>query len=412
MWQYSPHVWAIFKPSFSGVVRGVRSRGLSSSSSSSLPISSSDFIYKDVETKDQPEVSKLLDDAASFSEIGNAEWATTPYPASAMTDPLAGCSKRKVESSERSIILFPGQGTIKVGDVKPYLRFPRVKELYQIASDILGYDLLKISMRGPQNVLDRTEFNQPATVVSSLAALEKLQEERPRAVESCVAVAGYSVGELTALIFTGAMPYEEGIRLVGVRAASMQAASEITSQGMLSCYCTPTAKVGSICQQAQKWAMDIGAAHPICQVAVYMYTQGKVFGGCSEALQYIEKNCRGLGLRHLKRLPVTGAFHTPLMEGALKPFTKALMDTPLGEPSAYVYSNFSASTYTNNEKLNKKYLSRQIVSPVKWEQIMHKLYERPEGTQFPRSFDMGSKGTLKTILKNINAKAADSCYAY
>ena len=145
------------------------------------------------------------------------------------------------------------------------MKFPRVKELFDIANEILGYNLLQMCLRGPQKVLNQTEFNQPATVVMSLAALEKLQEERPKAIESCAAVAGYSVGELTALIFSGALPYEEGLKLVGVRAAAMQAASEVVPQGMLSCYCTPSAKPHKICEEATKWAMDLGASNPICK---------------------------------------------------------------------------------------------------------------------------------------------------
>lgn len=143
-----------------------------------------------------------------------------------------------------------------------------------------------------------------------------------------------------------------------------------------------------------------------------MYTQGKIFGGCNEALEYIQKNSQTLGLKKVQRLPVSGAFHTKLMEPALKSFTKALQKTPLGEPNVPVYSNFSTNTYTSSMKVNHKYLTKQIISPVKWEQIMHKMYERPDGTPFPRTFDVGSKGSMKTILKMINAKAEENCYVY
>ncbi|XP_008203224.1 probable malonyl-CoA-acyl carrier protein transacylase, mitochondrial [Nasonia vitripennis] len=357
-------------------------------------------------------VSKLLDEAATYSEINNTDWATTPYPATAPISTDEKPKRPKIDPSETSIILFPGQGVIKVGDVKEYLRFPRVKDLFDIANDILGYDLLKMCLKGPQKILDRTEFNQPATVVMSLAALEKLQEERPRAIEQCTAIAGYSVGELTALIFSGGMSYEDGLRLVAVRANAMQSASEMSPQGMLSSYCTPKAKVSQICEEARKWALDIGASDPVCRIAIYLYTQGKIFGGSNEALDYIQKNSLNLGLRKVQRLPVSGAFHTSLMEPALKSFIKALNKTPLEEPNVNVYSNFSTNMYNNNLKLMRKYLIKQIISPVKWEQILHKLYERPENTPFPRTFDMGSRGTMRTVLKMVNAKAAENCFVY
>ena len=143
-----------------------------------------------------------------------------------------------------------------------------------------------------------------------------------------------------------------------------------------------------------------------------MCTQAKVFGGCKEALDYIEKNSRDLGLKNVHRLQVSGAFHTPLMEPAIKSFNKALSSIPIEEPNTKVYSNYCADPYTANEKINKKYLLRQMVCPVKWEQILHKLYERPVGTPFPRTFDMASNGTMKTILKMVNEKAIKSCYIY
>lgn len=148
------------------------------------------------------------------------------------------------------------------------------------------------------------------------------------------------------------------------------------------------------------------------RVAIYLYTQGKIFGGSTEALEYIQKNSQILGLRKVQKLPVSGAFHTSLMEPALKSFIKALDKTPLDEPNTNVYSNYSTNMYNHNLKLMRKYLIKQIISPVKWEQILHKLYERPENTPFPRTFDMGSRGTMKTILKMTNMKAADACYVY
>lgn len=214
-------------------------------------------------TSEEAPLSNLLENAASFSDNANSEWATTPYPTAPLE--MEKPTRPKINPSDTSVILFPGQGTIKVGDVKEYQRYPKVQELFEIANEILGYDLFKICLKGPQHMLNRTEFNQPATVVLSLAALEKLQDERPRALESCTTAAGYSVGELTALIFSGAFPYEEGLKLVNARALAMQAASELSAQGMLSAYCTPSAKPSKISEEARKWAMDIGASNPICR---------------------------------------------------------------------------------------------------------------------------------------------------
>ena len=364
----------------------------------------------DIETPTGEEnVARLVKEAATYSDVKDTSWSTSPYPADVPTSvEEEKVAKPKIDPLETCIVLFPGQGTIKVGSVQRYLRFPQARELFEMANEILDFDLLKLCLKGPQEKLDQTRFNQPATVLTSLAALERLREERPRVFDTCVAAAGYSLGELTALIFSGALTFEDGVRLVSVRGNAMQYASEKSPQGMMSVYCAPDAKLSEACKDAQKWALDNGVEEPVCQVAIYLYTQSKILAGNIEALEYIEKNAKKYNLSKLTRLPVSGAFHTKLMEPALKSFGKMLYTMKIDDPRCQVYSNFKAHSYSNS-KLIKKYLLKQIVSPVKWEQTMQLLYSRPPGTAFPRTFDVGSGGRMATILKLINLKAHDHC---
>ncbi|XP_007189225.2 malonyl-CoA-acyl carrier protein transacylase, mitochondrial isoform X2 [Balaenoptera acutorostrata] len=109
-----------------------------------------------------------------------------------------------------SVLLFPGQGSQVVGMGRGLLRYPRVRELYAAARRVLGYDLLELSLHGPQEALDRTVHCQPAVFVASLAAVEKLHHLQPAVIENCVAAAGFSVGEFAALVFAGAMDFCEG----------------------------------------------------------------------------------------------------------------------------------------------------------------------------------------------------------
>ncbi|XP_011879509.1 PREDICTED: probable malonyl-CoA-acyl carrier protein transacylase, mitochondrial [Vollenhovia emeryi] len=352
-------------------------------------------------------VSRLLKDAATYSDANDKSWSTSPYPADVPTS-VEEVAKPQIDPLDTCIVLFPGQGTLKVGKVQKYLRFPQARELFEIANEILDYNLLKLCLQGPQEKLDQTRFNQPATVVSSLAALEQLREERPRVFETCKVAAGYSVGELTALIFSGALSFEDGIRLVAVRGNAMQYASDKCPQGMLSVYCTPEAKVSQACNDAQKWAQDCGVEVPVCQVAIYLHTQSKILAGNTQALEYIEKNANKYGFSKLARLPVSGAFHTKLMEPTLKSFGKMLYTIEFDDFRCRVLSNCKGHEY-GNTRLIRKYLIKQIVSPIKWEQSMQLLYNRPEGTAFPRTFDVGSGGRMATILKLINAKAQDHC---
>lgn len=352
---------------------------------------------------------RLLDDAATYDDVKNDEWLTLPYPKGAAIDSeIFPQEKPKIDPKDTSVFIFPGQGIIKVGQVDKYLIFPNVKEIFEIANEILGYNLLKICQKGPQQKLDSTQFNQPATVVSSLAALEKLREERPHAFENCVAAAGYSVGELSALIFSGAISVEDGIRLVAVRGIGMQNASNMKPQGMLSIRCSPKSEVYKACSDAKEWATKLGIENPVCRVAIYLYPEAKVLAGNMEALQYIEQNAEKYHIKHIRRLPVSGAFHTELMEPALKSFVKLLNTIEIKSPLCPVYANYNAKRYINEHSV-KKFLIKQITHPVKWEQIMHSIYERAAGTDYPNTFDICSAGKMTAILRLTNGKAVASC---
>nr|XP_033324408.1 probable malonyl-CoA-acyl carrier protein transacylase, mitochondrial [Megalopta genalis] len=357
-------------------------------------------------TYDTEEVSHLLKESATYNNTGDTNWVTTPYPEGV---PIPDEKKPKVDPKTTSILLFPGQGVIKVGMIKKYMHFPAVKELFEIANEILNYDLLKICLNGPEEKLNRTEFNQIATVISSLAALEKVREERPSVFETCVATAGYSVGEITSLILSGVITFEDGVRLTHVRGKAMQYASDKVSQGMLSITCTPNTEVSKACIEAKKWAMEMGVEQPVCQVAIYLCTERKILAGNIQALDYIEKNKELFGLGNVSRLPVSGAFHTALMEPALKSVGKMLDSIEIHEPRCQVYSNCKAQPYNSNLKYAKKYICKQIILPLKWEQCIQRIYNRPLDTEFPHTYDIGSAGRMKTILKLINAKASLSC---
>lgn len=355
------------------------------------------------------EVAKLLDDATTFSDAKDPNWAKNPYPDTAPVNLQKEPEAPKVLPNDNSIILFPGQGTLKIGKIKSYLRFPRVREMYSIANEILKYDLKKLSLEGPQKELNKTEFNQAATVVASLAALENLIEDRPNVLDNCRAVAGYSVGEFTALIFSGAIDFESGIRLVQHRAQAMANAAKRSKQGMMYVYTKAGSNIFQACKDAESWARDLGISEPVCRIAIYLHTQGKVIGGNDEALNFLMENSAKFGLKNIRRIPVSGAFHTPLMEPAIKHFKAMLYNTIIEKPRITVYANCNAEYYREPETIRKS-LVKHLVQPVKWEQIIHKMYERPAGSTFPRTFDVGSDGTLKNTLKLINSKAWDWCY--
>ncbi|BFF99294.1 probable malonyl-CoA-acyl carrier protein transacylase mitochondrial [Drosophila madeirensis] len=361
--------------------------------------------------------------------FGNLSWSrwssdaakATTDPASALADankrqqllnelaePLEQRRRPAIDPKETSVMLFPGQGSQYVGMAKDLLRFPGARQIFELANQVLKYDLLKICLEGPREKLNRTEHAQLAVMVSSLAALEQLREERPQAIENCVAAAGFSLGEITALVYAGALPFDKAVKLVQVRATAMQAACDRAAGGMALTLYGPDTNLGEACAKAQQWSLDRGVESPYCGIANYMYPHCKVIAGNVEALEFLEKNAKALKIRRMKRLAVSGAFHTPLMQSAVEPFTKALKSLRLEDPIIRVYSNVDGKPYRNAKNIVHQ-LPKQIVRPVKWEQTLHEMYERKQGAEFPRTFECGPGKGLMQVLEKVNAKAALSC---
>ncbi|MED6274985.1 hypothetical protein CHARACLAT_021818 [Characodon lateralis] len=178
-----------------------------------------------------------------------------------------------------SVLLFPGQGSQFVGMGRGLTKYPNVKEMFSAAQKILGYDLLSLCLEGPEEELLKTVHCQPAVFVTSLAAVEKLQHENPKAIETCVAAAGFSVGEFAALVFAGAMTFSEALYAVKVRAEAMQEASELVPSGMLSVIGRPQAQYKYACLQAKEHCKSLGIQEPVCSVANYLFPDGRVIAG-------------------------------------------------------------------------------------------------------------------------------------
>lgn len=137
------------------------------------------------------------------------------------------------------------------GDTASMPRHVRV--LFEIASSILNYDLLDLCMNGPVEELDKTLYSQPAILVSSLAALERLRDTDPGAIERCVTTAGFSVGEVAALVFAGAISFEDAMRLIKVRAEAMQLSSELVPSGMSTVIYGADSKLSEYQQKVMRW---------------------------------------------------------------------------------------------------------------------------------------------------------------
>ncbi|CAF1107653.1 unnamed protein product [Adineta steineri] len=315
-------------------------------------------------------------------------------------------SKPFIDPSTTSIILFPGQGTQFIGMGQQVINYPNVKEMFNIANRILGYDLYSKCINGPIEDLNQTLYAQPAIYVTSLAAVQKLKTENQKAVENCVVTSGFSVGEITALVFAGCMTYEDGLRLIKVRAEAMQAASNEVNSGMMTVFIGRDTKLTLAIEAAREWCNKyIKIDVPCIQIANHMYAECKVLAGHKEALQFIAHNYKVFGIRRIKYLPVSGAFHTPLMSSAKLKLIKVLDKIDMQPPLIQVMSNVTGKRHTNDITTIKRLLSQQLTKSVFWEQSIHKMYQRDKHETYPNTYECGPGRQLGYLLRLNNNKA-------
>ncbi|KAH7980935.1 hypothetical protein HPB49_020331 [Dermacentor silvarum] len=333
-------------------------------------------------------VARLFRESATF-DAGQPQsadvWSSPAYPVSFKVPAEEKYEETiRIDPKNTSVILFPGQGSQFVGMGRHLLQYPNVSEMYERASDILNYDLQLLCLEGPKEQLNKTVHCQAAVLVTSLAAVERLRAIQPWAIENCVAAAGFSVGEYAALVFSQSISFEDAVRLVKIRGEAMQAASEMVPSGLMTVFLLTTAKASFICKLAKEWCIRKGIEDP--------------------ALKFIELNARDLGVKRMKRLPVSGAFHTALMKPARAPLAKALQAVHINAPRIMTHSNLDGMAYRNPDEIRRK-LEEQMVMPVKWEQLIQVVYNREVGEEFPRTFECGPGSTLRAVLKNVNGKA-------
>lgn len=313
--------------------------------------------------------------------------------------------KEKIDPSTTNAVLFPGQGSQYVGMAKKYLRYPNVKEMYECASEILGYNLLDLCLNGPRNKLDETIHCQPAVLVTSLAGVEKLQSETPEVLENCYMTAGYSVGEYAALVFADSLTFEDAVRLVQVRAQEMQKACDKASTGMVSIIGGARTKFNTACNEAVEHCHEhLDVENVVCKVSGYLAPNVRTVAGHLVALEYLQSRKKDYHMKRVQLLPVSGAFHSVLMQPAKKRLHEILANVPISDPIIKVYSNVDGKPYHNAKDIMMK-LPPQITKPVHWEQTMHQIYSRGVKENMPNTFECGPGKQLGALLKKCNGKA-------
>ena len=257
--------------------------------------------------------------------------------------------------------IFPGQGSQFPGMAEHlYNENEQAKAMFNKANEILGFDITEIMFRGTAEQLKQTDVTQPAIFLHSVILSKCLPDFNPDMV------AGHSLGEFSALVAAGAMDFEDGLRLVAIRAKAMQKACELQPGTMAAVLMLSSEKIEEICN-------EINSANNGVVVAANYNCEGQVvISGTKEAVELACAKCKEAGARRALPLPVGGAFHSPLMEPAAAELAEGIKSTAFNTPICPVYQNVTSSPTTDPEVIKNNLLA-QLTAPVKWTQTIRNM---------------------------------------
>lgn len=259
-----------------------------------------------------------------------------------------------------SAYLFPGQGSQSVGMGYEHFQQSEVFAQYvDRANEVLGFDLKKIMFEGPAEKLKQTEYTQPAIFLHSIA-LYKTLDARPDMV------AGHSLGEFSALVASGAVTFEDALQIVRRRGELMQSAGEANPGTMAAVIGMDDEVVEKLCSQAtEEVGKEVIAANYNCPGQV-------VISGAVEAVEKAVELLKEEGCRLAKLLPVSGAFHSSLMQPAYDGLKNSLEELNISNPECPIYSNYTAESTTQPEEIRSNVLN-QLLNPVLWTHTLQNM---------------------------------------
>ena len=293
-------------------------------------------------------------------------------------------------------ILFPGQGAQAVGMAGDWVEAePAAAELFARAAGLLSYDLLAVCRSGPAERLNTTAVSQPAILVTSLAALEVLRRRDPKPLETATLTAGLSLGEYTALVFAGALGFDDAVRLVHERGRGMQDCAEASPGGMVAVLGMEREAVAALCDSCRQ--------DGVLQVANVLCPGNIVVSGDHAACGRLEEAAAAAGAMKCVRLEVAGAFHTSLMRPAVERLTAAIATVEFRPPRIPVVSNVDARPHTDPEEI-RGLLARQVVGVVEWSDSVAYILS----TGVRSAWEIGPGRVLRGLMKRIDRSVAMS----
>lgn len=285
-------------------------------------------------------------------------------------------------------MLFPGQGSQSVGMIKDlYDGFESVRQVFADASAAIDVDLTELVFNGPAEVLNATENTQPALVAASIAVWQLVKNKIP----APQFMAGHSLGEYSALVAAGAMDLQDAVRAVRKRGQLMQSAVPAGQGAMAAILNLDDASIEQVC-------LEISPQGRV-SCANYNSPGQVVIAGEKALVESAMALCKERGAKRALALPVSGPFHSAMMQPAAEQFAEYLQGVPVRMPAVSVLQNAENKVAGTPEQI-KQYLIAQIASPVMWTQAIEVMVA--QGVD--RALEVGPGQVLTGLVKRINAE--------
>jgi [acyl-carrier-protein] S-malonyltransferase len=282
--------------------------------------------------------------------------------------------------------IFPGQGSQLTGMGKRmYDEHESAKFMFEHANDLLGFRISDIMFTGSAEALKQTDVTQPAVFLHSIIAFKTFVTDKPGMV------AGHSLGEFSALVANECLTFEDALKLVSIRAKAMQKACEINPSTMAAILALDDSKVEQICASFKE---------EIVVAANYNCPGQIVISGSIKGIDEACKLLKEAGAKRTLVLPVSGAFHSPLMEPAKQELAEAIEATAFSIPICPVYQNITAKAVAEPAEIKANLIS-QLTGPVRWTQTVLQMIA-DGATHFTEA---GPGKVLQGLVQKINKDA-------